>query len=156
MPSMPTASEVLPGFIARKTIQEELSELVDITSFEDFMAKYEAFDRVVGRSELRIDLVVFVMDSAQVYLFENYSSIYSLLGSHPYPGYPHEKASIYGSLKRGAALVELTGPTYRTHMLEYLQELGPAAVRRHRRQPRPCRRADGQVARPRRGHPGAR
>lgn len=129
MPSMPTASEVVSGVVARKTIQEELSELADITSFEDFRARYEAINRRAGRSELRIDLVVFVMDSAQVYLFENYSSIYSLLGSHSYPGYPHEKASIHGAIKRGEALAELTGLTYRTNMIEYLQELGPAAGR---------------------------
>jgi|GEM_PF-6402491 len=129
MSSIPTTSDFSSGFLTRKTIQEELSELVDITSFDDFKAKYEAIDRRGGRSKIRIDLVTFVMDSAQVYRFENYSSIFSLLGGNPYPGFPHEKASIQGAIKRGEALVELTGSIYRVQMIEYLQELGPTAGR---------------------------
>lgn len=129
MSSIPTTSNVMSRFLARRTIQEELSELVDITSFEDFKARYEAIERRGGRSEIRIDLATFVMNSAQVYLFENHSSIYSLLGSYPYPGFPHEKSSIHGALKCGEATAVLTGPTYRDHMIEYLQELGPVAGR---------------------------
>lgn len=129
MSSVPATSDAIPCFFARKTIQEELSELVDITSFEDLKVRYEAIDRRYGRSKIRVDLATFVMNSAQVYLFENCSSIYSLLGSYPYPGFPHEKSSIHDALKRGEAAVVLTGPTYRGHMIEYLQELGPAAGR---------------------------
>lgn len=129
MSSIPTTSDAIPFFLVRKTIQEELSELVDITSFEDFKARYEAIDRRCGRSEIRVDLATFVMDRTQVYLFENHSSIYSLLGSYPYPGFPHEKSSIHGALKCGEATAVLTGPTYRDHMIEYLQELGPTAGR---------------------------
>ncbi len=128
MSSVSATSDAIPCFFARKTIQEELSELVDITSFEDLKVRYEAIDRRYGRSKIRVDLATFVMNSAQVYLFENCSSIYSLLGSYPYPGFPHEKSSIHDALKRGEAAVVLTGPTYRGHMIEYLQELGPAAV----------------------------
>lgn len=117
-------TEMVPDPPRRRTIQEELSKLGEIHSLEEFMTKYQEAEFQIGRSEIVSDLVTWKLDRDKVYLFENCSSIYSLLGTYRYRGLPSDKSSIHGALKRGSALVELTGPDYYDYMIHYLQDLG--------------------------------
>lgn len=129
MPSTADITNGSPEARRRRTIQEELATMGEIHSLEEFLSQYQETERRMGRSEIVSDLITWKIDQERVYRFENCSSTYSLLGGHRYPGLPSEKSSIHGALKRGAALVELTGPEYQDHILRYLAELGPTQGR---------------------------
>jgi hypothetical protein len=113
--------------LRRPTIREFLTLFGEIHSAEDFHTKLEEAELRLGRSEIVNDLVTWKIDADKVYLWENCSSTYALLGQHRFGSLPHEKSSIHGALKRAEALIELTGPRFHLEMLAYLERKGPSS-----------------------------
>ncbi len=111
----------------RLTIPEFFALFGEIHSTEELKTKLDEVDRRIGTSELTDELITWKIEDDRIYLLENKSSTYALLGSQRYGSLPHEKSSICGALKRAEALIELTGPIYRRNMIEYLERHGPAS-----------------------------
>jgi hypothetical protein len=116
-------------FPRRITARDFLSFFDEIHSSEEFRSRLDEAELKLGRSEIINDLVPWKIDVDQIYLWENCTSTYSLLGRHRFGSLPQSKASIHGALRRAEALIELTGPLYREHMLEYLERNGPSSGR---------------------------
>jgi hypothetical protein len=130
MPSTDATTVPAPDSRRPRTIADFLDLFRgEIRNLEEFKTKLDEAERKFGKSEILNDLITWKADVDKLYLWENSSSIYALLGRTRFGSLPHEKASICGAIKRAEALVELTGFTYSSNMLDYLKRLGPASGR---------------------------
>ena len=101
----------------------------EIHDFKEFLNRVEEVERRFGRFELLNDLITWKADIDKIYLTENCSSIYALLGQRRFGSLPHEKSSICGAINRAKALVSLTTGLYHRNMIEYLERQGQATGR---------------------------
>jgi hypothetical protein len=108
----------------RKTIGEVFGAFSEKSDLEALMKELDSADEKLGILEMLDDVIVWVINHEKIYLAENHTSVYSLLGSLKAGTLPKEKSSIHGALKRADALVTLTGPFHRDKMMFYLESHG--------------------------------
>lgn len=127
-----TGSSQMPesDIFRSRTIEDFLKTLnEEIHDGKEFLVRLKDAESKFGKFELKNDLITWKLDVDRIYLWENCSSVYNLLGNTRYGSLPHEKASISGAIRRAAAVVELTGITYRQNMVKYLRAQGPSSGR---------------------------
>jgi hypothetical protein len=127
-----TGSSQFPdsNILRSHTIEDFLNHLSEeIHDGKEFLVRLKDAESRFGKFELKNDLITWKLDVDRIYLWENCSSIYNLLGNTRYGSLPHEKASISGAIRRATAVVELTGINYRLNMIKYLSAQGPSSGR---------------------------